>query len=79
MGFRYVEDVKRINETLDFIETQAKRKNEFSKWHKVFTSTPKDTRIKFIPSYLLKDGENLDEERIVYAIDKTMPSSLTIS
>ena len=27
MGFRYVEDVKRIKETLDFAETQAKRGN----------------------------------------------------
>lgn len=77
MGFRYVEDAKRVGETLDFAEIQSARENVVPK-RRGFTPTPKDTRIVFVPSYLFKENEDPYGADIVYTIDKSMPASLTI-
>ena len=78
MSFRYVKDEHLVKSTLDFAKRQSNRECKLNERNSVFTDVPKDTRIKFIPSYLLEDDQDPNGENIVYHVDKSMVQTLKI-
>ena len=81
MGFRFVKNPELILRSLEFIESQNRRDpNRFypAERHHVFTRLPQDTRIKYVPWYLLEDGADPNGDNIVYTIDRSIIESLKI-
>jgi hypothetical protein len=79
MGFRFVEDERLLDECLNFGKIQHEREVSVPLVHRVLTETPQDTKIRYVPSYLLADGQKPDGEEITWHINKSMPASLKIS
>ena len=72
MSFSFVEYPNMIISALNFGNIQTQREIECSaEYHQVFTTRLKDTKLKYVPDYLIGDG-------IIYDVDESLPNSLVI-
>ena len=71
MSFSFVEYPNMIISALNFGKIQTKIEIQSSTQHQVFTTRLKDTKLKYVPDYLIGDG-------IIYDVDESLPNSLVI-